>query len=670
MAERREEVIIDFEVDTGGSVQSIEDLTKANKALREERAKLNVQTVEGRKRIQEINAQIDYNTNKIKDNVSAIEKQKINIGNYKSALDGVHPALGKLGDGLEKGTAGFKAMTLQALKFIATPIGAILAAIVAVFGLLKAAVSNNNVLLDKFENVTNAISIVLNVLVNRVGKLGEALIALFSGDFDEAAKLTGEAFSGLADEIGNAVKAGQLWLDLSRDLEDSQREFRINVAKTENEIKRLVVASKNRNLTLEQQEDLLRRAMALEEDLVKTREDLARRDLVITAKRLAAEQGMYQTSAETIEQFIERVRTDPKSLDKTIDPIIEKIEALETARGSSLAFQEKLENSLAAIQDKRADILKKQADELRKLNEEEEKRQQGLQKDADAAERAQIQQQINAQKEIEKLRIETTKTGIDKELGLYDQAFQDKLSKLVGTEQQISEATKLLEDQRAQDIIAIREKYRREDEKLQFEADKKKRLNAQKEVELTEKTEQAKLALTSQFLSAASSLAEEGSVANKFLASASALVNTYLAATAALASGSEISPIYGALSYANAILVGLQAVAKINGVEFAEGGWTGPGQKMKAVGVVHADEYVVPKRLVNSPAAQPHIASLERMRTGYADGGFTTNTSVQGANQSLAIANVLKNMPPMEVSVKEVTKVQNRIKVKEQISKR
>lgn len=94
MAERKEEVVLDFEVDTGGAVQSIEDLTKANKALREERSKLNVQTVEGKKRIQEINAQIDYNTNKIKDNVSAIEKQKINIGNYKSALDGVHPAGG------------------------------------------------------------------------------------------------------------------------------------------------------------------------------------------------------------------------------------------------------------------------------------------------------------------------------------------------------------------------------------------------------------------------------------------------------------------------------------------------------------------------------------------------------------------------------------------------
>ena len=65
----------------------------------------------------------------------ALEKQKINIGNYRSALDGVHPALGKVGRWVRAGTQGFKAMTMQALRFIATPIGAILAALVAVFTL-------------------------------------------------------------------------------------------------------------------------------------------------------------------------------------------------------------------------------------------------------------------------------------------------------------------------------------------------------------------------------------------------------------------------------------------------------------------------------------------------------------------------------------------------------
>ena len=66
---RQEDIILDFELDTGDSVQSIEDLTKASKALREERSKLNLNSKEGQKRIKEINAELDKNNEKIKENV-------------------------------------------------------------------------------------------------------------------------------------------------------------------------------------------------------------------------------------------------------------------------------------------------------------------------------------------------------------------------------------------------------------------------------------------------------------------------------------------------------------------------------------------------------------------------------------------------------------------------
>jgi hypothetical protein len=218
MAERTESVVLDFQVDEQDAIESINALTAANKKLRAERNEVNVATEAGRKKAAELNAQIDQNTSKIKANVSAIEQQKINIGNYRSALDGVHPALGKVGEGLEAGASGFKTMTLQALRFIATPIGAILAALVAVFGLLKAAVSSNAGMMDKFEDITSAVSTVLDVLVTRAGKLGEALVALATGDIIGAFNKTKEAVTGLGDEIANAVKQGQKWLDLSRDL--------------------------------------------------------------------------------------------------------------------------------------------------------------------------------------------------------------------------------------------------------------------------------------------------------------------------------------------------------------------------------------------------------------------------------------------------------------------
>jgi hypothetical protein len=618
---RQEEVVLEFSVDEAEGIQSIEALTKANQKLREERKKLNLETADGQKRIKEINAQLDANNNKIKENSSALEKQRLNVGNYKSALDGVHPALGRVGEGLEAGTSGFKAMTLQALRFIATPIGAVLAALVTVFTLIKTALSQNAELMDKFENVTHAVGVVLEVVVSRVGKLGEALIALASGNFSEAINKTKEAFGGLADEIANAVAQQQLFLDASRELEDSQRALRIETAQQENVIKALVVAAKNRNLTLDEQEEKLRQALKLEQDLVRQREDLARRDLVITARQLRASQEFQQQANETFDQYIERLLNSSALGDEELDKIVEKVEALEQARGSSLAFQEKVENSLAAIQEKRNEELKKRNDLLAEQA---------------ALERAnrRAQNQLDTQTEDPISGAFATQLDKEQELDIV-QRFNKRL---------------------------IDEEQKRTDEIV---AERKRR------AEMEEEVERAKMGVIAGFLGSISGLVKQDTEEYKVLASAEALINTYLAATAALASGSKINPIFGIISAAAAVANGLATVARINGIEFAEGGWTGPGDKYKPVGVVHADEYVAPKWIVNNPKAQPHIAALENMRLrGYADGGLVVNTVTQPINQQMELANIVKNLPAPEVSVKEVTKVQTRVKVKEDISKR
>lgn len=616
----QETIILDFEVDLEDSIESIDKLTAANKELRKERNALNLATESGKKRAAEINAVLDQNTATIKKNSSAIEQQRANIGNYRSALDGVHPALGKVGDGLEQGTQGFKAMTMQALRFIATPIGAILAALVAVFGLLKTAISQNAEVLDKFENITNAVGTVLNVIVARVGKLGEALIALASGNFTEAINKTGEAFSGLSTEIAGAVKQQQLYLELSRELEDSQRALRIEEAKTENVIKQLVVAAKNRNLTFDEQEALIRRALALEEVLVAKRAENARKDLVITAARLRSSKEFQQQENENFEQYIDRLLTGGKLSDEELDKLVEKIEALEQARGSSLAFQEKLENSLAAIQEKRAEALKKQNEELEeqaRLREAERRQQQNV----------------------------DTSTK-DPLIG----AFETR-AKIIGD----------IDKQMNDDLVR-----RNREAELQMIRDKRRG------AEIQEQIERQKFAVAAQFISGISQLVSEDTAEYKVLASAEALINTYLAATAALASGSKINPVFGFISAAGAIANGLAAVARINGIQFAEGGYTGPGGKYQPAGIVHAGEVVWSQedvRRVGGPARANAMRPTYQMR-GYADGGLVSNSATQQINQQLELSNILRAMPPPVVSVKEVTRVQKQVKVKENISKR
>jgi hypothetical protein len=46
------------------------------------------------------------------------------------------------------------------------------------------------------------------------------------------------------------------------------------------------------------------------------------------------------------------------------------------------------------------------------------------------------------------------------------------------------------------------------------------------------------------------------------------------------------------------------------------------------------------------------------------------NSVSQPINAQFELANIMKNLPPSEISVKEVSTVQKRIRVKENISKR
>lgn len=194
-----------------------------------------------------------------------------------------------------------------------------------------------------------------------------------------------------------------------------------------------------------------------------------------------------------------------------------------------------------------------------------------------------------------------------------------------------------------------------------------KRKNA--EIELTRLTEQKKFDIIANSLATISSVLDQESDAYKVIASAVALMDTYKAANAALASGSEINVAFGIAAAAAAVAAGLANVAAINGVQFAEGGYTGDGGKYEPAGVVHKGEWVAPQHVVRNPAAAPHISALESMRTkGYADGGFVTGRATSEANSALITANAFKNLPRPVVEVVEITRAQRKVEVKQKIS--
>jgi hypothetical protein len=652
MAEdKKQTVILEFEVDVDQSVTSINKLTAANKELRKERNELNLASKEGQARAKEINAQIDQNTAKIKANVSAIEQQKINIGNYKSALDGIHPALGKVATGLDAGVNGLKGMSFAAKAFIATGIGAIIAAV----GLALAALTKyfqgseegqnrlNKIMavgaaiFEQFLNVVEAVgeavfnaindpqqalkdfgNLVKENIVNRfvgllelIPNIGKAIGLLFEGKFVEAGQVAFDAMAKvtlgvegatmkivtLIDETGKAVERGISYGEkiaaLNAKIDKDERKLIEDRAKTNLQVAKL----RQQAVELEGEAKIqaVKQAIALEEEL-------SRRETEIAKDRLAL-----------AELSIEANGDDKEALNERAEAIAKVAQTEEQAFNNTLKFRKQLES----------------------LNEEAAKAEEERAADARARARAESGPADSGESEI-------------------TNAFATQL--------------KIRED--------LTQKSNQELAKINQKAADEALIHKQRQADAERDIEFQKLDAAYAVADGIRGLLDSQSDEYKAIATAQTLVSTYAAAAKAYEAAflpipTVASPAIGTAFAAAAVLQGIARVAAINQVEFAEGGWTGPGSKYQVAGVVHADEYVTPKHVVNNPAARPHINALESMRLRpYYDGGMVTRAISQPINSNFDVLNIVKNMPPSVVSVKEINAGQRAVKVKQNISKR
>ena len=202
--------------------------------------------------------------------------------------------------------------------------------------------------------------------------------------------------------------------------------------------------------------------------------------------------------------------------------------------------------------------------------------------------------------------------------------------------------------------------------------------NASMVAEAKAKSDQAILNSSIDLFGATMGLLEQGSEAQKAFALISLGIDT-AEAIGSLTANSENNPLnsvtFGGAGIAQFIAGLARIIANIATAKnyldgFAEGGYTGYGGKYDPAGVVHKGEYVTPKSIVESPAARPHLVALERMRTGYADGGFVTNAGIAEAQQSLILANALKSMPAPLIDVREFVTVAKRVEARERISRK
>lgn len=268
-----------------GQLGTLQKLELSNKKLREEAKRLDLTRKDGQKRLKDINKQLDQNNKTILKNADATKAQKMNIGNYSSALGGMPGPLAAATRGVQMLNAAFKFLVLN-------PIGLILIAIAGAVKVLGDAMKRNQKVTDEFKAGVEGVRAVYGALLDRVNDMVDA-----SRKFNLRGMI--KAFKGLGDEMAkDYIAASNLALALQvlyrQETADIEQKAELRKGIEENRL-----ASKSAQITEQERLVFIQKAMKLELELLDIEMAAA-----LERERIAIEQGKINRNIDTEDREI------------------------------------------------------------------------------------------------------------------------------------------------------------------------------------------------------------------------------------------------------------------------------------------------------------------------------------------------------------------------------
>ena len=371
---------------------SLADARKNNTELLKIRNELNIKTPEGAKQLELVNQKLDENNAFIKENVSAYEKQKIGIGDYKTAItDALGESnlfggqLGELKQGLtaltgtfgllktefkgafdqikgatkgtEELTTAQKAQTIATnvgsgalkvfqLALLATGIGVLIAGIALLIGYFK----TFDPLVDKIEQSMAGLGAAVRVVQ-------QALAGLLSLDFS--------GFSNLAGNINKAAEAAAKLKEAQQDLADQQIVQNGLNKEQQAQIDRLILQSKDRGKTEAERIALLQKAEKINSDNFKANSILADKEFNQAIENARNKGALNEEQIENLKKYglsyAKYLLNNGKIEDKDVDRYKTAIETKIAIFSRGTAEQEKIQNRTNALIEKADAEKEKQA---------------------------------------------------------------------------------------------------------------------------------------------------------------------------------------------------------------------------------------------------------------------------------------------------------------------
>jgi len=361
---------------------SIAEAREQNKLLNKLRNETNATTVEGQAQITALNAKLDENNAFIKSNGDQYLQQKLNIGNYKESIKEAFQEMNIFNGGIggfiqrsqEAGGVtnllsnslggmiqGIMGMTRASLAFIATPIGAVIAAIGLVVGALVNYLKSSQEGIDAVTSVTRPLQAIMSSLIGVLQNVGKFLFEAFSNpkktltelyefvkqnlinrftafgkilegiielDFKKVTNGVLQAGTGvenLTSKIQNGAKATGKFLDdaikkgqqidaLKKQIERSELSYQRQQIKTNDLIDQQLLISKDTSKSFSERAAASNEIIRLTTELSKKEEEIIQKKI----KALQLEYSMKDAKAITIAEQQKLIDLE-KSLDEAQD---------------------------------------------------------------------------------------------------------------------------------------------------------------------------------------------------------------------------------------------------------------------------------------------------------------------------------------------------------------
>lgn len=378
-------------------VSNINEARASNTELLRVRNQLNPAIDQESNLITQLNERLNQNNQFIKENVSAYEQQKINIGNYSESIKtafsdlnifngGLSGFIGRseeaggvgalLGNSLKGAASGFVGLTKASLAFIATPVGAVLTAIVGLFLLVKNAMDKNIQSTDKINSVFRSLSSIFNAVLKVLEPLGTFIVDVLVDAFellgnaaDAALGLVASGldligFDGAADSVRDFANETKESTKAAYELEKAERELDIQMKRARlTQLEYQKGAEKLRQVRDDESKSLAERILA-NKQLGALLDDQATKELAIAqnALRVAEMRAKANKVDKTIQDDYIEALTQIADIEERITGQRSEMLANENSLRREAAAEQKAINDKAA-----ADAKKRQDDAIKAM---------------------------------------------------------------------------------------------------------------------------------------------------------------------------------------------------------------------------------------------------------------------------------------------------------------